>query len=189
MNNWDGRFYQHYHNKLFINLKKYIFLSNMLLFFRFVVSVKGIHIEEEKVRTILDSPTPTTVTQVCSFHGLATSYCQFIRNFNSLATPIIKCMKNGHFFWGNKQEKSFNNLKKILSTAPMLAFPHFDKLFEVKFNTSIVGIGAILFQEGHPLKFFSEKLNKTKSKWTTFELEFYVVIEARKHWEHHLIQR
>ena len=61
-------------NELYINMKKCIFLIDKLLFLRYVVSVDGIHVDEDKVRAVREWPTLKTVSDVQSFHRLATFY-------------------------------------------------------------------------------------------------------------------
>ena len=60
--------------KLYANLKKCSFCMDKVVFLGYVVSVKGIEVDEENVKTIKEWPTPKSITEVRSFHGLASFY-------------------------------------------------------------------------------------------------------------------
>ena len=157
------------------------------MFLGFVVSSKGVQVDEEKVKAIQEWPTPKSVTEVRSFHGLASFYRQFVKDFSTLAAPLNEVIKkNVVFKWGEKQEEAFNALKQKLTNAPILALPNFSKSFEIECDASNIGIGAVLLQEGHPIAYFNEKLSGPTLNYSTHDKELYALVRALKTWQHYL---
>ena len=90
--------------------------------------------------------TPTTVKGVRGFLRLAGYYYKFIHNFDGIATPLTPLLTKNRFNWTTEAVDAFLNLKKTLTSAPVLWLPDFTQPFMVECEACGVGIGVILSQ-------------------------------------------
>ena len=173
--------------KLYANLKKCNFCTNELVFLGFVISAQGMKVDEQKIKAIQEWPTPKSIGEVRSFHGLTGFYRRFVKDFSTIAAPLTELIKkNEKFQWGDAQEKAFLELKHNLTHAPLLSLPDFSNTFELDCDASGIGIGAVLSQGGKPIAYFSEKLNGATLNYSTYDKELYALIRALQVWQYYL---
>jgi ribonuclease HI len=120
--------------------------------------------------------------------GLARYYRRFIEGFSKLAKPMITLLeKNAKFVWSDKCQANFEELKRRLTTTPMLTLPDLSKSLSIYCDASRLGLGCVLMQEGKVVAYASRQLRKHELNYPTHDLELAAVIHALKIWRHYLI--
>ncbi|KAL4032291.1 hypothetical protein IC575_005361 [Cucumis melo] len=166
--------------ELYINPKKCTFLKKEIVFLRFLIKEGKIGMEPKKVEAIHTWRVPTSIKEVQAFLGLASFYRRFTINFSSIVAPLTECLEKGNFKRDQIQQESFEEIKRRLTSSPILQLPNFASPFEVAVDACSTRIGAVLSQQGHPIEYFGEKLSSSRQSWSTYEQELYALVQALK---------
>ncbi|XP_015075341.1 uncharacterized protein LOC107019330 [Solanum pennellii] len=145
--------------KLYAKFSKCEFWLSLVAFLGHVVSKEGIMVDPKKIEAVRDWVRPASVTEIQSFFGLAGYYRRFIEGFSSIASPLTRLtQKEVTFQWPNECEVSFQNLKTLLTTAPILTLPVEGEGFVVYCDASRIGMGCVLMQKGKVTAYASRQL-------------------------------
>jgi hypothetical protein len=124
--------------------------------------------------------------------GLFSYYRKFIKDFSRIARPMLNLLKKDvNYEWGIKQQNAFDRLKEMLTKAPILRYPDFERSFIIYTDASGIGLGAVLSQiqdngkEG-VIAYASRSLNQAERNYPITDQECLAVIWAIKHFQHYL---
>uniref|UniRef100_A0A2N9F2L4 RNA-directed DNA polymerase n=1 Tax=Fagus sylvatica TaxID=28930 RepID=A0A2N9F2L4_FAGSY len=144
-------------------------------------------LEEVKIEAVVSWDRPTNVSEVRSFLGLAGYYRRFVEGFSRIAAPLTHLTrKNAKFEWKEECEKSFQELKQRLVTAPVLTIPSSSGGFVIYSDASRKGLGCVLMQHGRVVAYASRQLKNYEQNYPTHDLELAAVVFALKIWRHYL---
>ena len=170
---------------LTLNKSKCEFNKTSITFFGFVFSSQGISPDPAKVESIISALPPTTISAVRSFLGMATYCTKFIPNFSDVSEPLRKLTKkNQPFLWTEQQEKSFNTIKELLTSAEVMAYFDPSKDTEVVTDASPSGLSAILMQktpgkeDRRVVAYASRALTMVERRYSQTEREALAVVWA-----------
>ena len=170
------------------------FLQSEVNFLGHVVNRAGVSMQQHKVAAIASWPTLQSVRDVRSFLGLAGFYRRFVEGFSRIAQPLtdLTQVADGKgFSWGDREQSAFDELKRALTSAPVLAHPDPQRQWTVQTDASGYAIGAVLSQvqeDGttRPVAFWSQKLNSAERNYSATERELMAIVKATEHWRVYL---
>jgi len=119
-------------HQLYGKLSKCEFWLGEVQFLGHVISSQGIAVDPSKIETVLKWERPHMVTKVRSFLGLTRYYRRFVEGFSKMVSPLTQLTrKDQPFSWTDKCEECFEEMKRRLTTDPVLVIPDTSKKFEV----------------------------------------------------------
>ena len=155
-----------------LNWEKCHFMVSQGIVLEHIISEKGIEVDKAKIDLLSKLPSPTNLKTVRHFLRHAGFYRRFIMDFSKIFKPLYKLLeKDAKFIWDADCQKSFEELKAYLTTAPIVRAPNWKLSFEVMFDASDLAIGVVLGQreEGKPymVYYVSKTLNEAQGNYTS----------------------
>jgi hypothetical protein len=155
-----------------------------------VISKDGLKVSPEKVRAIQEMPAPTDVAGVKRVLGLVQYLAKFIPNLSDVSDPLRILVKNDvQWHWNREQQQSFDELKRLVSTAPVLRFYSVDEPVTVSVDASSKGLGVVLLQNGQPVAYGSKALSETQKRYAQIEREMLAILYGCQKFDHYIYGR
>ena len=157
-----------------------------LLYLGHIISKSGFRPDPAKIQAILAYPNPVHAECVQSFLGLVNHYRKFVPNFAQLVLPLYRLLKKGvSFRWTPVEQTTFDQLKRALTTSPVLIYSNFDSPFLLQTDASNDTVGAILSQvkDDHEqvVAYASRTMLKAEKNYAITNKEGLALIFAIKH--------
>lgn len=180
-------------HKLYAKFDKCEFHTPSVEFLGFILSEGCVAMDPKKIKAVAEWPIPSTVKEIQSFLGFINFYRRFIRDFSKIAIPLVALTKkNVVFLWTNKCTDAFNELKSLVTTAPILRAVNPLLPFVLHTDASDFALGAVLSQQcpdsnsPHPVAFYSRKLLPAECNYTIHDKELLSIVASFQHWRHYL---
>ena len=151
------------------------------------MSASDVSVDLEKVEVLMSWERSKLVFEIRSFFGLARYYKRFIENISPLAAPMTRLTwKEIKFDWDDQCEEAFQELKRSLTTAPILIVSDRGQGYTVYCDALRAGLGCVLMQSGRVVAYGSRQLKNHEQNYPTHDMEFAVVVFTLKILRHYL---
>jgi len=178
---------------LHLKLSKCTFGATRVHFLGHIASADGLQPDPAKIAAVANMAPPTNIEGVRAFLGFCTYYRRFVHDFAAVAEPLNRLLRKGsEFQWTPECDRAFHELKKRLTSPPILAFPDPSKPFELHTDASAYAIGSVLVQRDdagneRPVAYDSRTLSAPERNYSATERECLAVVWAVRQHRHLLL--
>ncbi|XP_045779560.1 uncharacterized protein LOC123877097 [Maniola jurtina] len=159
-----------------LNKDKCKFSVKEVCFLGYVFSKEGAKVDQEKVKAIVNMPTPTNVKELQRVLGMINYLGPFIQNMSE-KTQVLRNLlkKDSVWVWDENCEKSFQSLKNAITNAPVLAHYNPNIPIVLSVDSSKKALGAVLMQNKQPIAYSSKTLTTTQERYAQIEKELFAI--------------
>ena len=176
----------HLHD-LYLKPEKRVFEQRWIEFLGVVLEDGTVKMDPAKLKGIADWPQPQWVTDIHAFLGFTGFYCHFVPNYSNYSNimwPLIQLTKKNAIFWWTEECKvTFEQLKTLMCSCPILWQPDYTRAFFLATDTLAYSMGTILLQEGEinpcthkpmlcPVAYYSATFTPIQCNYNIYEQEF-----------------
>ena len=159
-----------------------------------ILTADGILIGDDRVKAIVDLPTPQTIKELRSVLGMINFVRKLMLNLAVIVAPLValtkkETAKEAAKRWRPEHDQAYATVKHLLTQAPVLQFPDFSQDFAIHVDASEAGAGAFLAQQkGGDLVIanYSQRFNDSQRHYSATLKECYAVVLAIQHWRPYL---
>ena len=177
---------------LYLRPEKCSFNQTSVEYLGLIISEGEIHMDPVKLKAVTNWPTPKNKKDIQKFLGFCNFYRRFVQDYSAIARPLFNLTKkDAPFHWGSEEEHAFRTLQRVLTSAPVLILPDYDKPFTLITDASDYATGSILEQEdalgrSHPVAYFSKSLQPAERNYEIHNKELLAIVLSLKHFRHYL---
>ena len=180
-------------NKLYTCGYKCSFHNDTVKYLSFILSPNGLMMDPSKVNAVLEWLKPHKVKDIQSFLGLTNFYRQFISDYSKITVPLTQLTCKGTpWDFSDTCWNSFESLKKVFTTAPVLAKWNPGDPLIVETDASNYALDVIIStidpsdNQVHPIAFHSQTFTSPELNYNVHDKELLAIFKAFKLWRHYL---
>ena len=154
------------------------------------ISKDGLKPDNSKVSAIQEMPTPNNRKDLERFLGMINYLGKFLPNLSSEAAPLRELLKQDREWQSlDQHQKAVEDLKRLVTQAPVLTFYDVNKEVTVSVDASQEGLGAVLLQDNKPVAFASRSLTECEKRYAQIEKEMLAVVFGLEHFYYYVYGR